>query len=383
MKFFHLSDLHIGLKLNNRDLREDQEYIFRQIIESAKKYLPDAVVIAGDIYDKAIPSAEAVKVFDNFITELVKAVPKISVMIISGNHDSSQRLDCFRNILNEKNIFMIGIPPQKPTDFIEKVVLADKFGKINFYLLPFVRPSAVKNILGEDDNGNNFSYNDTIHKLIEREKINSAERNIFVSHQFYLPVGDDAEKVERSDSEIVTVGNIDSIYADCLEIFDYVALGHIHKPMKVGSEKIRYCGTPLACSVSESGQKKGIIFVEMQEKGNLKTEVIELKPKREVKILSGSFEEILKQSSEDYVSIRLTKKVEINFFDLQDRLRAAFPNYLEIRPFEDKKIFSAENKNISAENLDPLELCKEFIVEDLSKDEEEILSEIINSVKEM
>ena len=378
MKFFHLSDLHIGLKINNRDLAEDQIYILNQIVEAAENFSPNAVVIAGDIFDKPIPSADAVKIFDNFITDLVKKLPDAKIMIISGNHDSSQRLDIFRNILNKKNIFMIGLPPQKPEDFIEKVSCDDEFGKINFYLLPFVKPSTVKNIFGEEDS---LSYNDAIHKLIEREKINSAERNIFVSHQFYLPVGKNAEDVERMENEVVTVGNIDAVDADFFEKFDYVALGHIHKPMKVGAENFRYCGTPLACSVSESGQKKSIILVELKEKNNISIENIELKPLREIKILSGTFEEILQNGCNDYVSLRLTKKVEINSVELQDRLRAAFPNYLEIRPAEEKN-FAVDEKNISAENLNPFDLCCEFYP-DISDDEKILLQEIMNSVQEM
>ena len=267
MKFFHISDLHIGLKLVNRDLREDQEYILRQIVQAAKREQPDAVVIAGDLYDKAAPSAEAVEVFGNFITDLTSAVPGAAVMMISGNHDSAPRVDCFRGVLFRQNVYMIGMPPQKEEDTIEKVVLQDAYGKVNFYLLPFVKPSAVKQIVGVDADGNNLSYNDTIHKLLAREHIDPCERNVFVSHQFYLPAGTAADDVERMDSEIRTVGNIDEVSADVLEPFDYAALGHIHKPMKAGGETFRYCGTPLACSVSEAGQKKAILMVELREKG--------------------------------------------------------------------------------------------------------------------
>ena len=246
MKFFHLSDLHIGLKLMNRDLREEQIDILRQITELAKAEKPDAVVIAGDIYDKAVPAAEAVEIFDGFMTELKKAVPKAEIMLISGNHDSGLRLNCFREILYEQKVHMIGLPPRTENEYIEKVTLTDEFGTLNFYLLPFVKPSMVKQIVGVDENGNNLSYDAALHRLIEREKVNTTERNVLVSHQFYLPVGGDAEKVDRMDSEIRTVGNIDAVSADVLELFDYAALGHIHKPMKVGSEVYRYCGTPLA-----------------------------------------------------------------------------------------------------------------------------------------
>mgnify|MGYP000086077990 FL=1 len=234
MRFFHLSDLHIGLKLINRDLREDQEYIFDQITDYVKKETPQALVIAGDIYDKAVPSAEAVEVFDHLIAELTEAAPDMTIMIISGNHDSGPRINCFRGVLSRQNVHMIGIPPKTEEEFIEKVILQDAYGNVNFYLLPFVKPSMVKEITGTDENGNNLSYDETIHRLIEREKIDQDQRNILVSHQFYLPVGKTAEDVERMDSEIRTVGNIDEISADILGKFDYAALGHIHKPMKVG-----------------------------------------------------------------------------------------------------------------------------------------------------
>ncbi|MDE7206525.1 MAG: exonuclease SbcCD subunit D [Lachnospiraceae bacterium] len=305
MRFFHLSDLHIGLKLINRDLSEDQEYILKQIVDMAAEQKPDAVVIAGDIYDRSVPSAEAVDLFDKFVTNLSETLPDSTIMMISGNHDSAQRVDCFRKVLRKHNLYMIGMPPRTEEDYIEKVVLKDKHGTVNFYLLPFVKPSMVRQIVGEGENGNNLSYNDTLHRLIDRENINENERNVLVSHQFYLPKGKKADEVERMDSEIRTVGNIDEICADVLEHFDYAALGHIHKPMKVGKETIRYCGTPLACSVSEAEQEKGIIMVDMAEKGTLTTTVLPLHPLREVRVIKGDLKDVLKKSCEDYVTVVL------------------------------------------------------------------------------
>ena len=170
MKFFHLSDLHIGLKLFNRDLREDQEYILRQITDIAVREQPEAVVIAGDIYDKAVPSAESVEVFDRFIAGLNAALPDTAVMMIAGNHDSGPRINCFRSVLSRQNVYMIGQPPRVEGEQIEKVVLEDEFGPVNFYLLPFVRPSMVKQLTGVDENGNNLSYDETLRRLIGREK---------------------------------------------------------------------------------------------------------------------------------------------------------------------------------------------------------------------
>lgn len=379
MKFFHLSDLHIGLKLMNRDLREDQEYILNEITELAKRECPDAVVIAGDIYDKAVPSAEAVEIFDQFLEKLTESVPDAVIMMISGNHDSAPRVDCFRKVLSRQKVYMIGQPPRTETEYIEKVTLKDESGKVNFYLLPFVKPSMVKQVVGVDENGNNLSYNETLHRLIGREKINSDERNVLVSHQFYLPSGKNAEDVERMDSEMRTVGNIDEVSADVLEKFDYAALGHIHKPMKVGSELYRYCGTPLACSVSEAQQQKGIIMVEMGVKGEVKTTILPLEPLRQVKVVKGTLEEVLKESCKDYVTVILTDKADLDVIDMQERIRLAFPNLLEIRRENQRKTDYTRTLQ-TEELLDPYELCCSFL-KDLDEEEKMILQDVLHMVQ--
>lgn len=381
MKFFHLSDLHIGLKLFDRDLREDQKYILRQITDIAVREQPQAVVIAGDIYDKAVPSAEAVEVFDRFIAGLNSALPDTAVMMIAGNHDSGPRINCFRSVLSRQNVYMIGQPPKVEGEQIEKVILKDESGPVNFYLLPFVRPSMVKQLTGVDENGNNLSYNEALHRLIGREEIDPSQRNVIVSHQFYLPSGTDAEAVERMDSEVRTVGNIDQISADILEQFDYAALGHIHKPMKAGSEFIRYCGTPLACSVSEAGQKKGIIMVELGDKGDRKTTVLPLEPLRQVRVIRGELEEVLEQACGDYVTVILTDKADLDVFDMQDKIRSAFPNLLEIRR-ETLRRTDYERAYALQEELDPFELCCAFLNEP-DEDEKALLRDVINTVREV
>lgn len=381
MKFFHLSDLHIGLKLFNRDLREDQEYILRQITDIAVREQPQAVVIAGDIYDKAVPSAEAVEVFDRFIAELNSALPDTAVMMIAGNHDSGPRINCFRSVLSRQNVYMIGQPPRVEGEQIEKVILEDESGPVNFYLLPFVRPSMVKQLTGVDENGNNLSYDETLRRLIGREEIDPSQRNVIVSHQFYLPSGTDAEAVERMDSEIRTVGNIDQVSADILEQFDYAALGHIHKPMKVGSEFIRYCGTTLACSVSEAGQQKGIIMVELGNKGDRKTTVLPLEPLRQVRVIRGELAEVLEQACGDYVTVILTDKADLDIFDMQDKIRSAFPNLLEIRR-ETVRRTDYERAYALQEELDPFELCCAFLNEP-DEEEKALLRDVINTVREV
>lgn len=382
MKFFHLSDLHIGLKLLNRDLREDQEYILHQIVDRAVEERPDAILIAGDIYDKAVPAAEAVEVFDQFIARLTASLPESVVMMISGNHDSAPRVNCFRSILSRQNLYMVGVPPRTEADRMEKVTLRDAYGNVNFYLLPFVKPSMVKAVVGTGENGCSLSYDETVRKLIEREQIEARERNILVSHQFYLPVGKKAEEVERMDSEVQTVGNIDAVSADILERFDYAALGHIHKPMQIGNRCFRYCGTPFACSVSEAGQQKGIIMVTMREKGaEIQTTVLPLRPLREVRVIRGTLEEVLKQACQDYVSVVLTDQADLDILDMQERVRMAFPYLLEIRREHLRKADYGK-KLEPLETLNPYELCCAFLT---NPDEEEkaILRDVIHTVLEV
>jgi len=378
VKFLHLSDLHIGLRLLNRDLGEDQDYILKQIIGLAIEEKPDAVVIAGDIYDKSVGSAEGVALFDRFISGLSASLPETEIMIISGNHDSPTRLNLFRSVLADRKIHMIGLPPQKEGEGIEKVTLYDEYGPVNFYLLPFVKPSMVRHLLKKEEE--ELSYDQALHLLMERETIQTKERNVLVSHQFYLPAGENAERVERAESELRTVGNIDRVNSDLLLPFDYAALGHIHKPMKVGGEVRRYCGTPIACSFSEAGQKKSILKVELGQKGNITISELPLKPLREVRILKGELDELLREPSEDYVTVVLTDKVEFDAIDLKDRLWNVFPNMLELRRdglYAEDYIPAEQGERLS----DPLELCHAFLGE-ITPEEEELLRDLINSAKE-
>lgn len=378
MRFFHLSDLHIGLKLYDRDLGEDQAWILHQIVGQAASERPDAIVIAGDIYDKAVPSAEAVGIFDHFVGELTEAVPDAVIMMISGNHDSAPRVNCFRSVLARQNVYMIGLPPQTEKDHIEKVVLSDEYGPVNFYLLPFVKPSMIRLVVGTDEKGSNLSYDAALHRLIGREEIDGNSRNVLVSHQFYVPAGVSADSVERMDSEVITVGNIDAVGGDVLEPFDYAALGHIHKPMKVGSDRFRYCGTPLACSVSEAGQQKGILEVELREKSSVSVRTIPLRPKRQVREVRGELEEVLREPSGDYVRIVLTDQEDLDVVDMQGRLRDAFPRLLEVRRETHYEMGHAEMPDLERES-NPLELCCDFLG-DPDEETKELLRDVINSV---
>lgn len=382
IKFFHLSDLHIGLKLLNRDLQEDQIYILKKIVELAEREQPDAVVIAGDIYDKPVPSAEAVGVFDTFLQELTGALPQAEILLISGNHDSAGRLDCYRSLLARQRVHMIGQPPRTKQEHIEKVTLQDRFGAVNFYLLPFVKPTMVKEITGVREDGTNMSYHEAVHALIDREQIDPEQRNVIVSHQFYLPKGISADEIERADSEIRSVGNIDEVCADVLKQFDYAALGHIHKPMKVGSETIRYCGTPLACSVSEADQQKSVLVVELGEKGTAPLiRELPLVPLRRVRVEKGELVQVLKHPSEDYVSVVLTDREDLDVIDMQERLRDAFPNLLEIRR-ENMRRVDYSGPLTGAHVPEPYELCRAFLGE-LDASSLELLRDVVNAAKEV
>lgn len=326
MRFFHLSDLHIGKQLHHYSLKEDQEHILGEIIEYAGKLHPDAVVIAGDIYDKPVPSAEAVTLFDDFLTRLAKIRPQIPVMIISGNHDSADRLRYAAGILKEEKIYLAGSVPQKEEEHIEKVTLKDEWGEVNFFLLPFLKPAYVRRLFEENPPE---TYSDAVNRLIKRENINfKDERNVLVSHQFYMG----SHLPETCDSETISVGGIDQIDITGVEAFDYVALGHLHGKQKVKDEHIRYCGTPLKYSVSEASHTKALTVVTLGEKRkSVKIEEYPLHPLRDVRKITGKLKEILKEerSPEDYVSITLTD--ETDPYHPKEQLETVFSKILEVR----------------------------------------------------
>lgn len=380
MRIFHLSDLHIGIKLYNRDLREEQEYLFAKIIEYVKKYQPDAILIAGDIYDKSVPSVEAVQTFNDFVQGLYEASDRAQIMMISGNHDSAGRLDYFSWLMARQRVHMVGMPPVKPDEYMKKVTLTDEYGEVDFYLLPFSKPSVIRNVFGEE-NDNVYSYNEALHKLFAREKIDVSKRNVLLSHQFYLPFGKSAEDIERMESEITTVGNVDVVWSDVLEPFDYAALGHIHKPMTVGDNRFRYSGTPFAYSVSEANQEKGILMADIGRKGEaVSITRLPLIPKHKVRIIEDTFDHVLKEASDDYVLIRLTDTEDLDVIDLQERILMKFPNLLEIQRNRVRGLELSDDL-LEHTNSDPLELICEFIP-DMDEDEMEIMKSVINEALE-
>lgn len=381
MRFFHLSDLHLGIKLYEHDLLKDQKAILDEIVALTRQYQPDAVVFAGDIYDRSVPPVEAVALFDDFMTQLRAALPNGEIMLISGNHDSAQRLDVFRSELSDRGIHMIGNPPMQKGETIERVTLTDDFGAVNFYLLPFVRPGMVRNVVDTKENGDNLSYPEAFSRLLALSPLNPDERNVLVSHQFFLPDGGDAENIERAENEVKQVGNVDAIPASLIADFDYAALGHIHKPMKVGSETLRYCGTPMPYSLSEENQQKGILMVEMGAKGDVQTTVLPLHPVHQVRKLRAMREALLSGASEDFVSICVIGAKVEDMAGLRELLRAKYPNLLELRREREETVELAALQE-RAETLSPYELCLQFAGERLNAEEKALLTEVMNAMKE-
>ena len=380
MKFFHLSDLHIGKQLNERSLIADQREILAQVVEAAEREKPEVVVIAGDVYDRTVPSAEAVMLFDEFLTQLA-GLP-LAVLLISGNHDSAERLDYGSSIFEKNNIYMVGTPPKQADEFIRKVTLSDENGPVHFYLLPFVKPGYLRRMVEEPELCPE-SYDAAVRFLLEREQIDCAERNVLVSHQFYTSGGTEPE---RCESEMIRVGGLDNVDVSALQAFDYVALGHIHGAQKVGQEWIRYAGTLLKYSVSEQKHHKHLLMVEMQKKGApvLLTQ-IPLKPLHDVYEITGSLAQILEQAhevNEDYVSIVLTDENEL--YRPKDNLLEWYPNLLNIRVRNSRTDRELEDYE-ETEHLTPQEAFAQFFEQmqgrTLAEEEQQLMNEIFEKVR--
>lgn len=350
MKFIHLSDLHIGKRVNEFSMIEDQEYILKQILKIIDDEAPDGVIIAGDVYDKSVPSAEAVELFDDFIVRLSKR--DLPVYIISGNHDSPERLAFGNRLMAASNIYFSSVYNGKT----ERFELADEYGMTAIYMLPFVKPSHVRRFYPEDKIE---SYTDAIEVAVREMHINRDNRNIIITHQFVTGA-------ERSDSEDISVGGTDNVDASAFDSFDYVALGHIHRPQNVGSETIRYCGSPLKYSFSESPYEKSATVVELKEKGNTSVRTVPLTPMRDMVELKGTYEELTLKSfyentsyREDYVHITLTDEEDIP--DVVQKLRVIYRNLMKL-DYDNKRTRNQTEIN-GAEDVavkSPLELFAVF-----------------------
>ncbi len=309
MRFLHLSDLHIGKKINEISMLEDQKYIFNQITDYLSNNNIDAVVIAGDVYDQSRPSAEAMNVFSDFIEKIEEL--SLPVLIISGNHDSSERLSYFNNIMKKQKIYL----GTTVSDSVMPVKLSDKSGNVNFYLLPFLRPSDVNNAFDTSCT----TYTDAVKAVIERMNLDRNERNVMVSHQYVAGAS-------VCDSEIL-IGGIECVDKSVYDDFDYTALGHLHTPQTVGKDTVRYCGTPLKYSLSEVCCPKSMTIVTLEEKGNVKVDTVPLEPLHDMRKLKGSFSELMQgPASDDYIYVELTDDNDVPFAGTE--LRTVYKNFI-------------------------------------------------------
>lgn len=377
MKLFHLSDLHIGKRVNEFSMIEDQKYILTQILYAADQEKPDGILISGDVYDRTIPTAEAVQVFDAFLTRLSEQ--KIPAFIISGNHDSAERLAFGSSLMGKSGIYFSKVYDGT----VEKIPMQDAYGTVWIYLLPFLRPSTIRHALPERAEEVQ-SAADAVRIALEQTKIDEKERNVLLAHQFVTGA-------KRCDAEELQVGDVDQIPAELFALFEYVALGHIHSPQKVGRETVRYCGAPLKYAFSEAGQEKSITVVELKEKGSVDLRTIPLKPLHDLRKIRGTYLEVTAKSfyenrdCEDYLQVTLTDEEDVP--DGMAKLRTIYPNLMRLE-YDNKRTRS--NAEVRAaervEEKSELELFQEFYElqnnQSMTEVQEQFVEELLRGMKE-
>ncbi|MBR5535373.1 MAG: exonuclease SbcCD subunit D [Clostridia bacterium] len=380
MKFIHVSDLHIGKRLNEYSLIEDQKYILNEIINVIKEEAPDCVFIAGDVYDKSVPSAEAVSLLDLFLGKLAQTGAK--VFIISGNHDSAERIAYGTEAFKKQGIYIS--PVFDGT--ISKCEMNDEYGRVNVYLLPFIKPAHVKRYAYPNGDKNDpkvyapigqevESYTEAVDAVVKSLGVNEKERNIILAHQFVTGA-------ERCDSEEVTVGGLDNVEGFVFDPFDYVALGHIHKSQKIKRETMRYSGTPLKYSASEATDTKSVIVGEIREKGNVEIREIPLMPLRDFIDIKGKLDDILKsENKKDFVRITLTDEDAV--VDAYGKLKINYPFMTELL-FERKykaDFQRSEYREDKSESEKFFDFYRMINGKELTDEQYKIAGEIIEDIK--
>lgn len=386
MKFFHLSDLHIGRQLNGWSLRENQEKVLSQIVDYAETCQPDAILICGDIYDKSIPSGEAFSMFGNFLEQISKT--GIPTLIIAGNHDSPDRLGFAGPLLEKGRIFLSAFPPSREGEHLKKVTLTDSWGNVNFYLFPFMKPGYVRQLLKAEKADYQDTYDGAFRAVLEREAIDPSERNVILCHQFFVSRTGAPDTCE-SETAVLTAGGLDEIGTSALDLFDYAALGHIHGPQKAGREDVRYCGSPYKYSVSEEHHQKSIVMAELAKKGDpVSLTFLPLSGIQDVRSIRGTLQEVLSQAEEpschDFVRITLTDEKEPAYF--REQLREHYDHILEIRIDNTRTRESLKEEGEPVTVLSPMEAFRRFFSmvqkSEMTQEEEAFMEQLITEVKE-
>lgn len=344
MRFLHISDLHLGKMLNGYDLSEDQQFMLGELCRIAGEEEVQGVLIAGDVYDKSNPSADAMALFSGFVSAL--AEKRIPVYCISGNHDSAGRISYFSSLIREKGIYVT----EQFEGTLQSFTVHDEFGALTIHLLPFVKPVTVRAFYSDE---NITNYEEAVAAVLKHSPVDASERNVLVCHQ--LITGS-----LKSGSEAMSVGGVENIPANLFDDFDYVAMGHIHGAQKAGRETMRYCGSPLAYDVSEAGRQKSVTIVELREKGDVEVRQIPLKPLRNVTVVKGKFHELMqRERTDDFVGVTITDETVIP--DARLLLRTVFPNMI-VFGVENSAVRTEEivNRQENMEEKSPMELFDEF-----------------------
>ncbi|MGN1116845.1 MAG: exonuclease SbcCD subunit D, partial [Candidatus Ornithomonoglobus sp.] len=375
MKLIHLSDLHIGKRVNDFSMLEEQEYILTKIINIVDDEKPDAVIIAGDVYDKSVPSAEAVSLFDDFLVRLSEREP--AIFVISGNHDSAERIAFGGRLMTGRGVYMSPVYSRE----IKPVTLTDQFGGVDFYMLPFIKPVHVRSELPDREI---VCYSDAVETAISEMKVDASKRSVLITHQLVTGAA-------RCESEDISVGGTDNVDASVFDPFDYVALGHIHRPQSVTRDTIRYCGTPLKYSFSESGDEKSVTVVELREKGSVEISTVPLIPLHDMRELRGSYDELTLRTNyentatDDYLRITLTDENDIP--DVMGKLQIIYKNLMRVdydntRTRKNEIITGADDVSEKT----PLELFSEFYEQQnnqpMTEEQKKYMSELIENVRE-
>lgn len=381
MRILHLADLHLGKILQEESLLEDQKYMLEEIIKKVQEENIEIILISGDIYDRSIPQTDAVDMLDYFLNKLIKDLKK-QVFMISGNHDSKERLGFGNKIFENDGLYI----SSKYEGQIKKVELQDEYGKLNIYLLPFIKPVEVKKYFEDEI----LSYDETIKKIIEKENIDETQRNIILTHQFVTCIG---EEVERTDSETISLGGIDNVDISNYDKFDYVAIGHVHRPQRIGRDTARYAGTMLKYSFSEVNHKKTIPIIDFKEKGNINIKLVELTPLRDMREIKGPIEELTKKenykntNTEDYIKAIITNEEPV--YDAIGQIRKVYPNVLKLEIQNSKSSVSQndekEKELQNIKNKSEVELFNEFYkfqnYTELNDEQTQVIENIVKEIK--
>lgn len=369
MKFLHLADLHIGKRVNEFSLLADQRAVLRQILACAEDEQPQAALLCGDIYDKPLPSAEAVQLFDWFLTELAALCPNI--LIIPGNHDSAERLAFAAAMLKRQGVYLAG----PFNGEVERVRLTDEFGPVDFWLLPFVKPLQVRRCY--EDAAEIGTYDEAVARIMREVRPTENVRSVLLAHQFLTGA-------QTSESEELAIGGLDNVSAAHFAAFDYVALGHLHRAQQVGRAEVRYAGTPLKYSFSEAGDEKSLTVVQLGAGGEVTLRLLPLCPPHDMREIRGSFAEVMAESSEDYLHITLTDEEDV--LDAPARLRRNYPNLMKL-DYDNRRTRERRKAGGGALlNKTPLELFGEFYQQrnnqPLKEEQRRLLQELIEEIWE-